>query len=134
MDEMEELTPAAGCGHRGCIHAPGFVILCGYDLEMALASVGPGWAGLVREAFAAKPEDVRIEQVKQKFAALTIYPDRWEEAYGGLLADLGRRSRAVCEWCGAPGTLDERGWWQLTLCPACAGKREQGSRGPAREG
>ena len=41
--------PDPNCKIHGCIHMPGFVIECGYDEKLALASVGFGWADLVRK-------------------------------------------------------------------------------------
>jgi hypothetical protein len=52
---------------------PGDVVLEGYDLDLALRSVGPGWRGLVERVFAAKPEWLRVVQVKEKFAGLRVY-------------------------------------------------------------
>lgn len=67
--------PDPKCSLPGCIHQPGFVIDCGYDLPLALASVGPGWAELVREGFASVSPLGRIVQVKKKFGQLRIYPE-----------------------------------------------------------
>jgi hypothetical protein len=117
--------PDPNCTLRGCFHGPGFVIDCGYDLELGLASVGAGWADLVREAFAAKPKRVRVVQVKEKYAGLCIYAEPHSLRYQKVLDELETRSYTICEWCGAPGEVDERYHWLLTLCPACQEKRAQ---------
>jgi hypothetical protein len=120
--------PDPNCNIRGCIHMPGFVIVCGYDEPLALASVGEGWAPLVREAFAIVEGRGRIVQVKEKFASLTIYADalprvsaaRSRAMHDGLSA-LRSRSEKVCEICGADGQMmaTPGGWWH-TACPAHA--------------
>lgn len=49
--------------------------------KTGLASVGPGWADLVRRAFEALPEGHMIVQVKEKFGSLRIYFEPNETAY-----------------------------------------------------
>lgn len=53
---------------HGPVRIPGAFCSRGYDLALALRSVGPGWRGLVEPAFDAKPDAVEIVQVKEKFA------------------------------------------------------------------
>ena len=88
----------------------------GYDLDYALASVGEGWADLVRRAFAAKPQDVNIEQVKEKFGGLRIYCSPASESYLAFLRELEAESAHICERCGKPGTQDNYKYWIKTLC------------------
>ena len=116
--------PDPKCSLPGCIHQPGFVINCGYDLPLALASVGEGWAELVREGFASVSPVGRIVQVKEKFGQLRIYtetnlgaPPAAVDQMRQRLQSLNARSALICEQCGAPGALGEiRGWWR-TACP-----------------
>jgi hypothetical protein len=110
------------------IRAPGFVIYNdgGYDRDLAKRSVGEGWAGLIDEIFdmkeALKLTNVRIVQVKEKFAALRIYIDLYtfEESdplhkFEQFIIDAERRSLKICEMCGKPGAVRGRGWY-YTSC------------------
>lgn len=108
---------------------PGFVIDCGYDEELALASVGEGWAELVKAGLAAVEGRGKLVQVKQKYGTLRLYADAlpgtseadattmWNE-----LNALEARSGSICEACGAPGQLVGLSWY-ATLCRAHAGDR-----------
>lgn len=58
---------------EGPVRIPGAFDSRGYDLDMALRSVGPGWRRLVERVFDAKPDEVDIVQVKEKFAGLRVY-------------------------------------------------------------
>jgi len=74
----------------------------GYDLETGLASVGPGWADLVRRAFQGLPEGHTIVQVKETFGSLRIYFEPDETAYESLIDQLAAESLTICEVCGDP--------------------------------
>lgn len=95
----------------------------GYTLEEALQSVGLGWQYLIRAAFEAKPEDVKIVQVKEKFGGLRIYTDKYNEIYSPFLESLLSQSTTICEWCGKPGSADNSNYWILTLCDEDKEKR-----------
>ena len=102
----------------------------GYDREMALASVGKGWAGLINSLFDSitwnskwNPNmgfnNVSINQVKEKFGTLRIYfsggnPPEQDNKYAtyveGYIGALGHMSRYICETCGAPGVLRKASW------------------------
>lgn len=58
---------------EGPVRIPGAFCSRGYDLDLALRSVGPGWRGLVEQVFTAKPKWLRVVQVKEKFAGLRVY-------------------------------------------------------------
>lgn len=105
-------------------NTPGFVIPDGYTLEQALASVGKGWAPLIKEIFDKKPADVKIEQVKEKFGILRVYANdaNFED---GVIDEIEDKSSVICEWCGKPGSLDNRYYWLLTLCTSCKRKRKR---------
>lgn len=117
--------PDPNCHIPGCIHLPGFVIVCGgYDEKLALASVGDGWASLVREGLAAVAGRGVLDQVKEKFGGLRLYssslPETSEaenEAMWDALEAIMNRSTSICEQCGAPGQLVVRGGWYRTACP-----------------
>jgi len=134
-------VPIVGCDIQGCIHQPGFVISCGYDLPLAQASVGPGWADLVVQAFDALPFGIRITQIKEKFGVLTIHAsdsgqplkrrtsdviDPRMSEFNEKLVELADASRQICEFCGAPGEITGAGGgWLKTACPDCAAIRAE---------
>jgi hypothetical protein len=114
----------------------------GYTHAEALASVGPGWAALVRSIYMRLTNaGCRIVQVKEKFAGLRVYFDPPNEAATGdrplrRLAALTRwerwmesRSYTVCESCGALGTRTDRDglWRTLTLCADCTWRWREGA-------
>lgn len=116
----------------GTYRAAGFVITdeVGYDRELAKSSVGPGWASLIDEVYDAKPDWIRIEQVKEKYAGLRIYfgsvNARYDEAsreatetawniFDQLIDAVEERSYTMCEECGQPGVVRD-GSWLVTSC------------------
>jgi len=104
---------------------PAFVNYGGYTLEQGLASVGAGWSGMVEMAFAMKPENVKIVQVKEKFGGLRIYTSPYVPEYERFLSLLTRLASVTCEWCGQRGSMDQRYGWLLTLCEQCKRKRKR---------
>lgn len=118
----------------GHYRAPGFVVTdaLGYDRELAKASVGAGWAALIDRVFDAKETrfpHMKIVQVKEKYASLTIYAEgipggtREEfDDFHDLLDEIARDSTRTCARCGAPGVVRAGGWY-LTLCDADADGR-----------
>jgi GNAT superfamily N-acetyltransferase len=96
--------------------------------------VGPGWRRLVLEchrAVVAEFPGYDLVAVKQKWAALAFqaFPRPWRSEgdfpgaeyrrLGGLIDPFVKRSRAVCERCGAVGTLRTGRRIELTLCEEC---------------
>lgn len=104
---------------------PAVVNYDGYTLEQGLASVGKGWEILIRMAFILKPDNIKIVQVKEKFAGLRIYTDYYNEEFEEFVRKLERLSYITCEWCGKNGTLDNRFFWLLALCGQCKRKRKR---------
>lgn len=96
-----------------------------YTLEEALASVGKGWAPLIERLFAAKPANVKVQQVKEKFGTLRFYTSPNPIGYENFIIGVERESATICEWCGKPGTIDNRYFWLLTLCTSCKRKRKR---------
>jgi hypothetical protein len=109
---------------------PGFVMPRGYTLEEALASVGPGWASLIREVFAALPKQTVIDQVKEKFGLVRIYHEPYRPRFQKLLNAVEARSATICERCGEPGTFDQSFSWIKVLCPTHI--TERAAEHPAR--
>ena len=89
----------------------------GYTIEQGLASVGEGWASLIKLAFEKLPEGIKIVQVKEKYGGLRIYTDYGgNNAFTALIHDLERRSVTICEVCGKPAKIDTSRYWLKTLC------------------
>jgi hypothetical protein len=107
---------------------PTYVVPSGYTREMALESVGKGWASFIHDIFdrleALNRPDIRIIQVKQKFGGLRIYLNGvyFDDEHEGEAAEFERyvfqrqkESFYTCETCGNPGTLRSGNHYQ-TLC------------------
>lgn len=100
---------------------PGWVISenGGYDRDLALASVGPGWASLINRVFDAlerlgKP--TTIVQVKEKYGGLRIYTDNYVAEFEAIIQQAELESFAMCETCGEPGVLRNNDGWYITAC------------------
>jgi len=106
---------------------PGFVME-DYTLEEALASVGPGWAGIVHALVDfLKGHGVKIHQIKEKFGRLTVYVDYYKPEVEEALLAAEAASMTVCEDCGLPGRV-RGGGWLLTLCDNCATRHNMGGK------
>jgi hypothetical protein len=110
---------------------PTAVIYEGYDRNLALQSVGSGWAALINEVFdffeSAKIKNVRIIQVKEKWGGLRIYTDYMNDAFDQKIREVEKRSFTVCEVSGTPGKLRKCNGWYRTLSD------EHGSQFPVVE-
>ena len=106
---------------------PGFV-QDDYSLEEALASVGPGWAGIVHALVDfLKGHGVKIHQVKEKFGRLTVYVDYYDDVVETARLSAEAASMVTCEDCGLPGRV-QGGVWLLTLCDDCAARQGMGGK------
>jgi hypothetical protein len=97
---------------------PTFVIYEGYDLPLALESVGKGWAPLVEEVFSFIEKNrihSKVIQVKEKWGGLRIYTDVMHDALDRKIEEVSKKSFSICEQCGDPGALREGSWYR-TLC------------------
>ena len=101
----------------------GFVSEKGYTREEALRSVGDGWANGINILFDAKPDDVRVAQVKEKFGGLRFYTDGASREYQQLIRYVESLCDMLCENCGKIG-IARRGGWIKTLCTDCNAKVE----------
>jgi hypothetical protein len=105
---------------------PTYVIYEGYDIQLALESVGEGWAPLIREVFEYIEKNrvySKIVQVKEKWGGLRIYTDVVHDGLDAKIRDVEKRSFTMCEVCGKPGFLRKGGWYR-TLCDEHAEGRE----------
>lgn len=125
----------------------------GYDLSLAKQSVGQGWHGILERLFMAKPEWMKVVQVKEKFGGLRFYlqdgrvrvdfigvgsltmqaerayaseeQEIEAEKYEQMVQAAEAESFKICEDCGAPGSPIPGGWIR-TLCKECNSKRLRG--------
>ena len=101
-------------------------------LEEAQYSVGQGWASILAklyQQFEESPNTVRVAQVKEKFGTLRVYVWSYPEDVESFIREAAAESAKTCEWCGAPGQLDDRtGYWLLTLCESCVEERRETRR------
>lgn len=97
---------------------PTYVIYEGYDLQLALDSVGSGWAPLIKEVFSFIEENKihsKVIQVKEKWGGLRIYTDVMHMELDRKIIEAEQRSLSICEVCGSPGNV-RGGSWYRTLC------------------
>ena len=90
----------------------------GYKREDAKKFIGKGWHALIDRLYDAKPEDVRVTDVKEKFGGLRFYVGAAPEEYDDLIIEAEEESYTICERCGKPGEL-RPGGWIYTLCDDC---------------
>lgn len=96
----------------------GFVNYKGYTREDALASVGEGWASLIHRVFDVLESitgEVKIVQVKEKFAGLRIYTDYSNDELDKVIREVGEESFSICEMCGKPGAIRGK-FYYYTSC------------------
>lgn len=94
--------------------------------EGASIWVPDGWVSLMLELHAALVKvspNFEYAQIKQKWAELRVYVSGASPEARDLIAAAERRSRTICEVCGAPGTACvSKGGWYRALCPEHAAK------------
>lgn len=99
------------------------VRLVGYTRELALKSVGKGWAPIINRLFDIKPPQTVVIQVKEKFGGLRFYVDHSTIDYEKEIRKAENESFTVCEDCGSTvGVSIEPLFgrsWVLTLCSRC---------------
>lgn len=90
--------------------------------------VGPGWFPLLEQLdrdLAALDSDYRLLQVKEKFAALRVYPaGAVSEEMNALIDAAAVLSAKTCERCGQPG-VQRPGGWVIVLCDDCSASRSR---------
>lgn len=98
---------------------PSVVHYNGYTRELALKSVGAGWASLINEVFDSFENikgQIKIIQVKEKWGGLRIYTDYQNVELDIVIKDVENRSFEVCGVCGKAGKLRNCNGWYRTLC------------------
>jgi hypothetical protein len=99
---------------------------------------GNGWEPFVRKALQRLADlgpEIRVTQVKQKLAGLTIYfdcPKELETQCHEIVREADLEAARTCEECGKPGLLRKGGWEEIlceehaegrqALCRSCQGR------------
>ena len=88
-------------------------------LEDALHDVGYGWGRIVGLLWAAKPPEVDVVEVKEKFGGLRFYVGTAPLEYHDLISACERVSYLVCEECGALASEQLDTGRRKTRCADC---------------
>ncbi len=97
----------------------------GYRRESALQSVGKGWSNFINRLYDAKPKNVQVTQVKEKYGGLRFYVSSAPEWYFDLIDYYEEKSETICEQCGENGKTRNNKGWLTTLCDDCNEKYEK---------
>ena len=91
--------------------------------------IGDGWHSIFETLCEelASLGGIKILQVKEKFAALTVYITPYPVEAQKALDAAYKRSLETCEFCGNAGTQFSDGWIK-TLCDPCQKKWLDGYR------
>lgn len=87
--------------------------------KTALKSVGDGWAGIINRIYDAKPRNIHILQVKEKFGELRVYTGSYkigQDWFQDLIEHYTDISTRTCEVCGKPGERRSDIGWIRALC------------------
>lgn len=87
--------------------------------KTALRCVGKGWAGIINSIYDAKPRNISILQVKEKFGELRVYTGSYrknQDWFQDLIECYTDLSTRTCEVCGKIGKRRSDVGWILTLC------------------
>jgi len=95
------------------------------SLEHYASEVGPGWHGLLDPILVEiilynkknKGNEIRIDQIKEKFGTLRFYVSNCPEYIEGMITIAEKESGHICEFCGAQGETVQVNRWYFTLCP-----------------
>lgn len=88
----------------------------GINHEYAIRCVGPGWSSFIKNLYQAKPSNVRVTQVKEKYGSLRFYVESAPEWYFDLISYYERESETTCEICGEKGEIRPLNSWLTCLC------------------
>ena len=102
-----------------------------------LKKCGKGWDNLIEETLKKLPDHVIIDNIKEKFGELCIYPREYIKDIDEILFDAQRKSKTICELCGIQdSSVDKQyyidGSWLRTLCAKCR-KEENALRIPRQQ-
>ena len=105
-----------GWACKNCNLSMTFAIYHLDQLDRYQSMVGPGWAPLVEQALAfCLKRGIIITDIKEKYGALDIFTDYYDDDVAEMIDSLYVASRHMCEKCGKPGKPRPTGWIK-TLC------------------
>jgi hypothetical protein len=84
-------------------------------------SVGDGWLTILDELsqeLSEKCPDIQYEQIKEKFGHLRIYTHPYNKEAQEIINRYEQLSSKICEECGNPGKMNDKGWLKVT-CDDC---------------
>jgi hypothetical protein len=93
--------------------------------EEAKSCVGKGWHKLLDTLYNSMPEDVTVQQVKEKFGTLRFYYSGGDKIFDAIVSLTETVSGVVCEVCGKNGENKVRLGWYRTLCEECEKKEQE---------
>lgn len=110
-------------------YAPLFAAASGRR-QISRVEIGDGWHSIFEKLCEELTEigGIRILQVKEKFAALTVYVYPQPDAAFEAISRAYKASKETCEFCGSPGVQVSNGYWIKTLCEPCHKKWLDGYR------
>ena len=82
----------------------------------------PGWDKLVNELIEnviSVCKDVKVLQIKEKFAGLRFYYGNGNEEVSKLVAEAENKSSTMCQGCGELGKIDDSKFWLAVVCDKC---------------
>lgn len=101
----------------------------GISRKDALMMVGIGWKDLINDLYDAKPKNVNVVLIKEKYAALRFYvAPRYNILFGygnipswyeALIEKCEMKSQITCEGCGMLGHAKKVNGYYITLCDDC---------------
>lgn len=68
------------------------------------------------------PEDLHVNQIKEKYAGLRFYTSSCCDCVNQLIKDAEELCEKTCELCGEPGKVHGQAWI-YTRCEKCWGNR-----------
>jgi hypothetical protein len=134
---MERYKEQVDCCNRLAAKYPELFAGKGKGCMSGAIGVEKGWWPLLEElceyleSYRASGIDVRFAQIKEKFAALTVYINgeftkEQAKIFYDKVEEVYNRSLATCEFCGSTSDVTvsaDNGYWLKALCPDCHAKR-----------
>lgn len=64
-------------------------------------------------------KDFRIDYIGEEFGCLNVKINSKDELILKYINEAQESSYGICEICGDPGKLYNKGGWLITICPSC---------------
>ena len=90
------------------------------DKELAKKQIkehcGDGWLFLVDIIYDNAPNQIKINEIFQKWAGLEIRFEGTDAEFNELVENVNFMSKRICEKCGKSGAYSIIDGWETTLC------------------